>query len=325
MIEIVMYVALGFLLAWLIALVLAPQLWRRAVRLTTRRLEATMPMSPKEIEADKDELRAQFAVQVRRVEIALAKAKESAARNLVERSKRQARIDAMKVDIERLQTALNERSNELNVLEQTVKRKFPELEGELEQAKETIAAREGELFRLSTAFTNQSEALASAKDVARQRQDEIEQLRRVLEGDQSAMAVLRLRKTQTPAEDEQRLAEDNQRLTAEVSRLREEIAQLKSVATQENDLLKLEMKRLADRIMRAASDRKTAAEAQALEAQAEQAQREAAAALNLDNNVTPLKPEEPRRARRLARRARRKAAAEGSLAQRLESLVNSES
>lgn len=324
MIEIIMYVALGFLLACLIALVLAPHLWRRAVRLTTRRLEATMPMSPREIEADKDELRAQFAVQVRRVEIALAKAKESAARNLVERSKRQARIDAMKVDIERLQTALNERSNELNVLEQTVKRKFPELEGELEQAKETIAAREGELFRLSTAFTNQSEALATAKDVARQRQDEIEQLRRVLEGDQSAMAVLRLRKAQTPAEDEQRLAEENQKLTAEVSRLREEIAQLRSVATQENDLLKLEMKRLADQIMRAASERKAAEEKQALAAQAEQAQREAAEALG-DAKVTPLKPEEPRRARRLARRERRKAAAEGSLAQRLESIANSDS
>ena len=44
MIEWLMFGALGFLLGCLLALMLAPPLWNRAVKLTTRRLEATMPI-----------------------------------------------------------------------------------------------------------------------------------------------------------------------------------------------------------------------------------------------------------------------------------------
>ena len=64
MIDIAIYSALGFLLGCLLGLVLAPPLWNRAVRLTTRKLEATMPMSLAEIQADKDQLRAEFALSL---------------------------------------------------------------------------------------------------------------------------------------------------------------------------------------------------------------------------------------------------------------------
>ena len=67
MIDIGMYVALGFLLASLLALIVAPAFWRRAVRLTKRRIEMTMPMSASDIQADKDQLRAEFAIELRRV------------------------------------------------------------------------------------------------------------------------------------------------------------------------------------------------------------------------------------------------------------------
>ena len=52
MIDIGMYVALGFLLASLLALMVAPAFWKRAVRLTSRRIEMTMPMSAVDIQAD---------------------------------------------------------------------------------------------------------------------------------------------------------------------------------------------------------------------------------------------------------------------------------
>ena len=77
MIDIGMYVALGFLLASLLALMVAPAFWRRAVRLTRRRIEMTMPMSASDIQADKDQLRAEFAIELRRVEVALEKARDS--------------------------------------------------------------------------------------------------------------------------------------------------------------------------------------------------------------------------------------------------------
>ncbi|MGL4286782.1 MAG: hypothetical protein ACRCVA_10590 [Phreatobacter sp.] len=68
-IETAMVFALGFLLAALLALGLLGAVWRRAVRLTTRRVENAIPLSMAEIKADKDQLRAEFAVAARRLEM----------------------------------------------------------------------------------------------------------------------------------------------------------------------------------------------------------------------------------------------------------------
>ncbi len=68
MILAIMYSALGFLLATLLALLILPAVWRRAVRLTTKRIEGAIPVSMAEIQADKDQLRAEFAMSARRLE-----------------------------------------------------------------------------------------------------------------------------------------------------------------------------------------------------------------------------------------------------------------
>lgn len=68
MIEQVMYFVLGLLVAALVTIAILPALWRRAVRLTRARLEATLPLTPGEIAAEKDQLRARFAVDLRRAE-----------------------------------------------------------------------------------------------------------------------------------------------------------------------------------------------------------------------------------------------------------------
>ena len=62
MIEPIMYFGIGFLVAALIGLVVVPLVHGRAVRLTMRRLEAAAPLSMAEIQADKDQLRAEFAM-----------------------------------------------------------------------------------------------------------------------------------------------------------------------------------------------------------------------------------------------------------------------
>jgi chromosome segregation ATPase len=67
-IETVMIFALGFLAASLCGLLLLPALNARAARLARRRAEARLPLSPAEIAAERDFLRAQFAVQQRRLE-----------------------------------------------------------------------------------------------------------------------------------------------------------------------------------------------------------------------------------------------------------------
>ena len=63
-----MIFTLGFLLAGLLALAIAPAFWRRALRLSTRRLEMLLPLSSREIIAERDLLRAEFAVDRRKFE-----------------------------------------------------------------------------------------------------------------------------------------------------------------------------------------------------------------------------------------------------------------
>jgi DNA repair exonuclease SbcCD ATPase subunit len=68
-IENIMYFVLGLLMAGLLALLIVPAVWQRAVRLTKKRIEAATPMTMAEFRADKDQLRAEFALSTRRLEM----------------------------------------------------------------------------------------------------------------------------------------------------------------------------------------------------------------------------------------------------------------
>ena len=68
MIEPIMYLAIGFLVSALFGLMIVPLVHNRAVRLTTKRMEAATPLSMAEIQADKDQLRAEFAMSARRLD-----------------------------------------------------------------------------------------------------------------------------------------------------------------------------------------------------------------------------------------------------------------
>jgi len=79
LIEQAMIFALGFLVAGLFALLFLPAVQRRAARLSSRRLEMLLPLSMEEIVAERDQLRAEFAVERRRIEQKLESAGEAAA------------------------------------------------------------------------------------------------------------------------------------------------------------------------------------------------------------------------------------------------------
>ena len=75
MIESIMYFGIGFLVATLLGLLFIPLVHNRAARLTTKRLEASTPLSMAEIRADRDHLRAEFAMSNRRLELAIEELK----------------------------------------------------------------------------------------------------------------------------------------------------------------------------------------------------------------------------------------------------------
>jgi len=69
MVEAVMYAAIGFCAASLLAIGIVPLLHARTERLTMSRLEASLPMSLSEVQAERDLLRAEFAMATRRLEL----------------------------------------------------------------------------------------------------------------------------------------------------------------------------------------------------------------------------------------------------------------
>lgn len=71
LIENLMFAALGFLCASILALLIMPSVWRRAVRLTKRRIAAATPVTLTEFKAEKDQLRAKYALDMRKLELQL--------------------------------------------------------------------------------------------------------------------------------------------------------------------------------------------------------------------------------------------------------------
>jgi len=83
-IQSILFFGFGFLSALLLALLTAPSFWRRAVRLTERRIQATVPLTMNEIQAEKDALRAEFAMATRRLEMKVKNLKDRVAGQMVE-------------------------------------------------------------------------------------------------------------------------------------------------------------------------------------------------------------------------------------------------
>jgi hypothetical protein len=97
MIEYVMLFGLGFLVASLAALLIFPLVHARATRLATRRLLAELPVSMREIQADRDLLRAEYAVSTRKLELAIERLKERMARQWVELGRKEDEINRLRI------------------------------------------------------------------------------------------------------------------------------------------------------------------------------------------------------------------------------------
>jgi chromosome segregation ATPase len=99
MIESVMYFGIGFLVATLLGLLFIPLVHNRAVRLTTKRLEASTPLSMVEIRADKDHLRAEFAMSTRRLEMTIEELRAKTSTQLAELGKQKDAINQLKREL----------------------------------------------------------------------------------------------------------------------------------------------------------------------------------------------------------------------------------
>src|SRR3982075_2985284 len=167
MIEPIMYLAIGFLVSMLFGLMIVPLVHNRAVRLTTRRLEAATPLSMAEIQADKDQLRAEFAMSARRLEMSVDQLKNKTTSQLAELGKKSDAINRMKIELgEKNATIFSLEAREKAVKEQlrTTEEEFAAKTEALRTAETVLRDKQSELARLSAELSDRS-MTAESRDV----------------------------------------------------------------------------------------------------------------------------------------------------------------
>jgi len=251
MILYIMLVALGFLIATLLALLVAPLFWRRAERLTTRRLEQSMPMSIAETEADRDQLRASYAIVIRRLEAALSQEKMRCARQLVQISRLQMEIANLNDQTAQLRGQLEAEHNAASVLRRTIATRVPELNRAASDAKQLVHIRDREIDSIVNRLRHREEALAIAQRTTEMQQAEIARLRQAMEmsGAQNA-GRFKLRPTQWTIHD---YRAEYDRLNVELSKLRERLSVAYDREANQITQVRTELQQLADQIVTTAS------------------------------------------------------------------------
>src|ERR1700688_1499845 len=159
MIEPIMYLAIGFLVSMLFGLMIVPLVHNRAVRLTTRRLEAATPLSMAEIQADKDQLRAEFAMSARRLEMSVDQLKNKTTSQLAELGKKTDAINRMKIELgEKNATIFSLEAREKAVKEQlrATEEEFTAKTAALRDAEQALKEKQNELARINSELSDRS-------------------------------------------------------------------------------------------------------------------------------------------------------------------------
>lgn len=187
MLEGILYFALGFLSAALLALMVSPAIWNRAVTLTRKRVENSVPLTLNEIQADKDQLRAEFAMSTRRLEMSVEELRERASQQVIEIARKRddlaklaeeshdriKTIEEMEILSSELRAKLKEREERLEIansrLEETRKRmeenalELDNLRAQLAEVRAEADGRRIELVVKQTELDNLSDKLSDSR------------------------------------------------------------------------------------------------------------------------------------------------------------------
>src|SRR5262249_19810268 len=185
----------------LIGLVILPLVHARAVRLTARRLEAAMPVSISEIQADKDQLRAEFAMSTRRLEMSVDQLKAKTTSQLAELGTKTDAVNRLKLELgEKTATifALEAREKALRDQLQTAEEELNLKTGTLRDAERSLSDRQADLSKLtgehhevSTTASGQSVEIVALNTQIDALQEEVTTLERGVKETETRLAQAR--------------------------------------------------------------------------------------------------------------------------------------
>jgi chromosome segregation ATPase len=205
MIEPIMYLAIGFLISMLCGLMIVPLVHNRAVRLTTRRLEAATPLSMAEIQADKDQLRAEFAMSARRLEMSVEQLKNRTTSQLAELGKKTDAINRMKIELgEKNATIFALEAREKAVKEQlrATEEEFAARTEALRMAEQALNEKQSDLAKLNAELNDRSVVAESRQVELVTVRTHVEQLRNRVGDAERDFAATQARLTQERGESE---------------------------------------------------------------------------------------------------------------------------
>jgi chromosome segregation ATPase len=185
MIEPIMYFGIGFLFAALIGLVVVPLVHGRAVRLTMRRLEAATPLSMAEIQADKDQLRAEFAMSTRRLEMSVEQLKAKSTSQLAELGKKGDAINRLKVELGEKTAAIfamEARDKSLRDQLRATEEEFAVKTNAMHEAQRALSDKQADLSKLTGELDERSTLADSQKIEIVALRTQVEALKERLDG-----------------------------------------------------------------------------------------------------------------------------------------------
>jgi len=170
----------GFLSAVLLALLVAPAFRRRAVRLTERRIRATVPLTMNEIQAEKDGLRAEFAMSSRRLEMKVKSLQERVSAQMVEIERGRQEQGRIEEERDQARQEAAEREAKIGELEAALRAGEEEaraLSAKFEDLAARTAEKDAEISRLDLAATDASLDASSRQIELAAREAEVAKLR----------------------------------------------------------------------------------------------------------------------------------------------------
>jgi chromosome segregation ATPase len=188
-----MFIGIGFLVAGLLVIGAIPMVHARAVRLTQRRLEAMTPMSMAEIHADKDQLRAEFAMSTRRLEMSVDQMKAKTSSQLAEIGKKSEAVGRLKLELGEKAAALLGAEAKVNSLTEEMQNAHSELAAKtetLQQTERKLAETAAEVLRFTSQLNDSSMKADSQRVELVTLQAQAEMLKGQIEGNEQEIKSL---------------------------------------------------------------------------------------------------------------------------------------
>jgi predicted nuclease with TOPRIM domain len=149
--ETIMLIALGFVAALLVSLLVIRGVWRYGLSLGKRRIERRAPSAIAELKADRDRLKAEFAMQGRRLQLRLDDLKTRMAEQMAEASRNRNRLEQLASEIGNRDKQLSQRDAEIANLKsqlESLERELADRTGITQQARDDLRRREEEIAAL---------------------------------------------------------------------------------------------------------------------------------------------------------------------------------